>query len=259
MFAGWGSVSGPPGGPGELPRGGGIGADPVSPTFLCTDILMALYYREQSGLGQKIDTAQVLTSIALLQTRAQQYFATGRQPELMGTASPHVVPSQAFATRDTNIVVEAPTERIWRRLCGALGAQQLAADPKFASNARRVENRKELIPRLEEILRKKTAAEWKSILREHAVPVALISQNLDDIYADPQVQANKLVFEMEHSKAGWLKTSAVPWQFSKTPVKVKSLGPMLGEHSKEIRKEFGFPPEDERELAVAKAARLAGR
>ena len=235
MFSGWGSISGPPGGRGETPRNGGIAADPVSPTFFTTDILLALYHRERTGVGQKVDTAQILTSVAFLQTRAQQFFATGEQPALRGSASDFLVPSEAFATADDFLAVEAPTDGTWRRLCNALGVPELAA-----------------------IFKSRPIAHWLSALRAVEVPCARVSTTFDDLYADPQVQANQLVFEMDHPVAGPLKTSAVPWEFSRTPAEVKSLGPMLGEHSAEIREEFGFQPEDERELAAARAARLVG-
>ena len=259
MFSGWGSISGPPGGRGETPRNGGIAADPVSPTFFTTDILLALYHRERTGVGQKVDTAQILTSVAFLQTRAQQFFATGEQPALRGSASDFLVPSEAFATADDFLAVEAPTDGTWRRLCGALGVPELAADARFASNAARVEHRDELVPQLAAIFKSRPLEHWLSALREAEVPCARVSATFDDLYADPQVRANRLVFEMDHPVAGPLKTSAVPWEFSRTPAEVKSLGPMLGEHSAEIRAEFGFQPEDERELAAARAARLVGR
>ena len=258
MFAGWGSISGHPGGRGEYPRGG-LGADPVSPTYLTLAILMALYHRETTGHGQLIESSQIETSIAFQQTHASYYFATGEHPPLMGSASLNVVPSQAFATADGYVVVDAPTDRTWRRLCEALDASDLASDSRFTTNPLRVTNRAALVPCLEAIFEQKQSSEWIAILQAHAVPCALIARTLDDIYADPQVQANHLIFEMEHPRAGLLKTSAVPWEFSKTPVAVKSLGPTLGEHSREIRREFGFPEEDEREMAESRAARLSAR
>ncbi len=254
-FAGWGNLSGPPGGRGETPRWGGMAADPVSPTYVTLAILMALYHRELTGKGQKIEMSQVETSTALQQTRAAMYFATGKQPAVMGSASPHIVPSQAFKTRDDYLVVEAPNNRMWERLCQAISAPGLAKDHRFATNALRVENRNELVPRLEEILLRKSAAEWLGIFREYSVPCALVAKNLNDIYADPQIKANKLIYRMEHPKVGWVKMAQGPWEFSKTPTRVRSLGPTLGEHSKEIRRQFGFPEEDEKELEAARASR----
>ncbi len=257
-FAGWGSFSGRPGGPTEQPRGG-YSPDTITPQYTCLAILSALFYREKTGKGQKIETSQVEAGVAFLQSPATEYLVTGKQPQAMGSASALIAPSQVFPTAEGYLAVDAPNDRVWARLCEAINASGLAQNPDFVTNPLRVQNRRRLIPILEAVFSERPAAQWLSVLKEHRVPCALVSADLDDIYADPQVQSNSMITAMEHPKAGWLKTTTVPWEFNRTPGGIKSIGPLLGEHTKEIFEQFGFTPPDTTDVAAARASRATGR
>ena len=257
-FAGWGSLSGQPG---DTPVGakGGLSPDTVTPLYTSFAVLQALYHRELTGVGQKIETSQTEAGLGFLQSPATEYLMTGQQPQPLGSANANIVPSQVFATADGYVAVEAPNDRVWKRLCRALGIPDLARDARFATNPLRVQHRDALVPQLAATFATRPTSWWIAALTKERVPCDRLAASLDDLYADPQVQANALITDMELRGAGWLKTTCVPWEFSETPGEIKHLAPALGEHTREIFEQFGFTPDDEQDPAAARSARTGRR
>ena len=161
------------------------------------------------------------------------YLIGGKVPGRWGNAHPTIVPYQSFQTADSFLVLGAASESIWKRLCPALGRADLAADPRFAKNANRVENRQGLIAILSEIFMTRTTADWVAALNQADVPCAPV-QTIDQVFAAPQVLHRKMLVEVDHPTAGKVKLAGIPVKFSVTPASVRLPPPLLGEHNDEV-------------------------
>ena len=157
-MGGYFSLTGPEGGPGERPRF--IVIDLTSPLTFVQAILLSLLAREDSGKGQWAQCSQTETLIAVGSVRVAEYFASGETPRPWGSGSRHAVPGQAFLAADGYILVECPTEPAWRALCETLLLPGLAEDPRFDSNARRVEQRETLLPILKQAFLRYSGQRW---------------------------------------------------------------------------------------------------
>ena len=123
-------------------------------------ILAALFDRERTGKGRRIEISMFDTMLHLLTYMGTMWLSNGEVPKPPGSAHDYSVPWQAFATSDGYIVVATRQEGFWKKLCVVLEHPELIDDPLYADNATRVKNRKVVIPRLEEIFRTRTAADW---------------------------------------------------------------------------------------------------
>ncbi len=136
----------PDGEPGAGPQKVGVAvADLMCGMYAVSAILAALYERERSGQGQYIDLSLLDTQVAWLANQNLNYLVTGRPPQRRGTAHPNIVPYQAFATADGHLMLAVGNDAQFARFCAAAGVPQLAADPRYATNADRVAQRSELV------------------------------------------------------------------------------------------------------------------
>ncbi|MGZ8496634.1 MAG: CaiB/BaiF CoA transferase family protein [Candidatus Binatia bacterium] len=207
--------------------------DLVAGLMLGKSIVAALYARERIGVGQKLDTSLLEAEVAVLINAGSNYLIGGQVPGRWGNAHPTIVPYQSFQTADSFLVLGAASETIWQRLCPALGRAELADDPRFAKNADRVENRKELIARLSTIFLTRTTNDWVAALTAADVPCAPV-QTIDQVFAAPQVLHRNMVVEVDHPTAGKVKLAGIPVKFSATPASVRLPPPLLGEHCADV-------------------------
>ncbi|MFN0090230.1 MAG: CaiB/BaiF CoA transferase family protein [Acidimicrobiales bacterium] len=238
-FCGWSSITGPPGGPGEMFRHYAH-LDINTSSMIVEAVLAALYARERTGRGQKIEIEMLNAAIALQQTRLAEYFATKAQPEPLGSAAAVTVPHQAFRCEDQRwlaVGVERPEQ--WPALCRALGADELAQDPRFADNPGRVEHRGELIPLLEARFAAKPARWWQLRLAKERVPCSRIL-GFDELSVHPQVLANEHLVEIDTPHWGRLWVEGVPWRFVNTEAGPVEAGGLTGEHTAEVLDELGI-------------------
>lgn len=211
----------------------------------------ALYRRGQTGQGCRVDLSLLDCQVSLLTYIAQYFWADGQVPKPAGSGHASVVPYQAFRTRDGYLVVAVFAEKFWIAFCRALGRADLAADPRFESNQRRVEHRAELIPILEAMLEMRTTEEWLAVLRAEGVPAAPI-QRVDQVLSDSQVRLRGMVTELEHPKLGRVPTLGVPIKPSGES-RPLAPPPALGEHTEAILTGLlGYAPERIRRLRDAK-------
>lgn len=210
--------------------------------YAAIGILAALLRRDKTGKGEYIDVSMLDGTISWLTYQSGRYFASGEVPKPMGSGHPLIVPYQAFKTKDIYINIAVGNDSLWRKFCETIGLN-IADDPKFSTNAKRVENKGELIEILNEILSKKTGKEWLEILNKAGIPCGPIYK-LNDIFSDPHVLSRGMVSEIEHPKAGKIKLTGVPIKFKNSPGKIRLHPPLLGENNFEILEEIGYKKEE---------------
>ena len=203
-------------------------------------ILCAYINRLKTGQGQLVDTSLLEGAMAYTVWESASYFATGETPGPVGSAHRMTAPYQAFRTADGYINIGAANQSTWERLCKALGREELLSEPRFATNADRVVNIKDLSATLEETLRKKPMGQWLPLLEKNGVPSGPIN-DMAAVYADPQVQARNMMVTLQHPKAGQLKTIGIPVKLSDTPGTIRRPAPTLGQHTDEVLREMGLP------------------
>ena len=230
----WGglmSVTGMP--DGEPTKVGVAIVDIVAGLMLGKAILAALFARERTGVGQKLETSLLEAEVACLINAGSNYLVGGVVPGRWGNAHPNIVPYQSFKSRDGYLVIGVASEGIWRRLCQAIGMPGLADDPRFARNPQRVEHRGELIDILTEIFLQRDTAAWVTLLIDAGVPCAPV-QTIDQVFHAPQVIAREMVVEVSHPTAGTLRMAGLPVKFSGTPASIRLAPPLLGQHTAEV-------------------------
>jgi len=235
------SITGEPDGP---PMKVGVAiADISGGMFAAFGIMLALFHRQKTGTGQWVDTSLLDSQIAWLTYRAGEFFASGKIPEKVGSGHPMIVPYQAFKAKDEYINIAVGNDQLWKKFCKVINMENIMDDPKFATNAKRVENRKELIGILQKVIETKTGAEWLKLLEDAGIPAGPI-YTLDKLFADPQVLHRKMMIELQHPKAGRIKVTGVPVKLSETPGEISAPPPLLGQHNKEVLKDLGYSTEE---------------
>jgi len=226
--AGLMSITGPPD---RAPVRLGVAiADIVTGMFAAQGITSALYARERTGRGQAVDIAMFDSVIALLSYQAGIYFATDKAPPRLGNRHPTIVPYETFTASDGEFVLAVGNDEQWRRFCAAAAFEE---DERFATNRLRVVNYDVLKPRLAAALLTRTRDEWISLFKGVGVPCGSV-RDLQEVFADPQVDARSMVAEVEHAAAGLLKVLGTPVKLSDTPGSIRSAPPVLGQHTESV-------------------------
>ncbi len=233
------SVTGvPEGEPGAGPAKVGVAiTDIMCGMYAVSAILAAVAWRERSGLGQHIDLALLDSQVAWLANQAMNHLVSGEPPGRLGTAHPNIVPYQAFATADGHLLLAVGSDSQFRAFSEVAGHPELAVDPRFATNAARVEHRGVLVALLAPLLAARTTSDWLDALREAAVPSGPIN-DLEAVFADPQVKHRGLHLELPHPQAGSVPSVANPVRFGTTPVEHGPAAPPLGSHTREVLREL---------------------
>ncbi|HKQ27110.1 MAG TPA: CaiB/BaiF CoA-transferase family protein [Burkholderiales bacterium] len=229
------SVTGEPDGtPGGGPQRAGVPiADIITGMYASIAICAALAHRAHSGTGQHLDLALLDSQIALLAYQNTNYFATGAPPGRIGNLHPNIVPYQPFRASDGDLILACGNDNLYGKFCEAAGCPELARDPRFVTNGKRVENRVELTRLLGQVFKKRSKREWLELLEAAGVPNGPIN-DVAQVFDEPQVKARGVRVELEHAAAGALPTVASPMRFSETPVEYRLAPPLLGEHTTEV-------------------------
>ena len=224
--------------PGGSPQKAGVAiADLFTGMYASSAILAAVIHRDRTGEGQMIDMALLDTQVAMMANVASAYLSTDEVPRRWGNTSPIVVPYQTFPTSDGWMIVAVGNDSQFRHFVKVGGEEHLADNPRFSENPLRVQHRTELVPLLEAMTRKKTKAQWISLLDEIGVPCGPIN-NMKEVFANEQVQARKLAISVPHDTAGTMKLVASPIRMSATPTEIRTAPPTLGQHTNEILREY---------------------
>jgi len=254
-LAGYLHITGDPDGP---PARVGIPlADIAGGLFACISALAGLASRLLGGQGTHADVAMLDCLVSLLSYEAIGHLNTGRPVTRQGSAHAHMVPWQAFATRDGYLVVAVREDKFWRRLCDAIGRPELKADPRTATNSARVANRTLVTGLLRDCFARRDTADWLRLLDASDIPAAPVN-DLPAVFADPQVRARGLVRAYHHPVLGAVRYPASPpqlagWSFPSDPA------PRLGEHTAEVlQQRLGLDREQVADLARRNVVRLPG-
>lgn len=196
-------------------------------------ILAALHARAKSGLGDAIEVSLFGSTVASLANVAQAWLVTNEEPLRYGSAHPSIVPYQAFEASDRTFVLAVATDRHFSLLAtGVLDLPGLASDPRYQTNAGRVENRRSLVPKLARVFSTKPAAEWVALCRGLGIPAALV-ERFDEIFSRPITET------VDHPSIGRLAQVRNPVR-SAADRTATLPPPRLGEHTRAVLEELGL-------------------
>jgi len=230
------SLTGHPGGP-PTRVGSSIG-DITAGLFLAIGVNAALYRRERSGRGCKIDVGMLDSQVAILENAIARYVTTGQVPGPLGARHPSITPFEAFATRDGHVVVAAGNDGLFRRLTEVLGRAELARQEAFANNETRTRNQPALKAEIESVLVQADTATWLQRLGDAGIPCGPIN-DVAAVLKDPQVLARNMVVTAEDGQGGQVTMAGNPIKISGVPdPAIRGRTPALDEHGAAIRAEL---------------------
>jgi crotonobetainyl-CoA:carnitine CoA-transferase CaiB-like acyl-CoA transferase len=201
--------------------------------YACISILAALRARETTGRGQHLDLSLFECAVTMLANIASNTLVSSEEATRHGNAHANIVPYQSFHTRDGFIAIACGNDGLFRGLCRLLQRDDLAQDPRFATNSLRLSHRAELIGILQEIFLERDTSEWLTSLRGAGIPSAPIN-TVSQALRDEQLTARGLVWECEHPTAGNIRIVGSPMHFSETPTRLYKAPPLLGEDNETI-------------------------
>ncbi|HLB63136.1 MAG TPA: CoA transferase [Actinomycetota bacterium] len=213
--------------------------DVITGLYAAIGIQAALIERSETGRGRRISVSLFDASVAALVNQAANYLIGGIVPVPMGNAHPNIVPYELFETADRPFILAAGNDRLFERTCRVLAREDLARDPRFATNEARVRNRDELVPLLRELFVARPADEWLRALEDGGVPCAPV-RRLDEVFASPEGAAT--VQQVDDPLRGLLRLVADPIRLSGQVPPVRMAPPGLGEHTDAILEEIGWEP-----------------
>ena len=228
------SITGPENG--DPSRAGVAIADISTGMFAANAILAALYSREQTGKGQRIDMSLLDSQVALLSYAATNYFVSGSITNRLGNAHPNIVPYQSFKARDMHFVLAVGNDKQWEIFCKSINKPEWIDDEKYSTNALRVSNRKQLIDQLSKLFATQNAGYWLEIFDKVGLPSGPINE-LDKVFENEQIKSREMQIELPHSIDNKVTLLNSPIKIPTSPTKTHKAPPTLGEHTEEILKE----------------------
>jgi crotonobetainyl-CoA:carnitine CoA-transferase CaiB-like acyl-CoA transferase len=202
-------------------------------------ILAALYLRERTGQGQRIESSLLEGQVSWLTYHAVSYFASGEVPGRLGSSHASVAPYGAFPTGNGYLVVAVATDALWRRFCGALGREELIDDPRFATNPLRCRNREVLDAMVTVALGSRSAEAWAEVMDSAGVPCSPVN-SIETVLNLPQVLHRQMVVDIPRDDIPELRLPGIAIKLSTTPGTVRLPPPRLGEHTDAVLREMGY-------------------
>ncbi len=200
-------------------------------------ITSALLWRERSGRGQHLDISLLDVQVSGLANIASNYLVAGKEAQRWGTQHESIVPYQVFPTKDRPLAIAVANQKMWESFCRLVGREEWLADPRFKSNPKRVEHRDDLLPMIQELFAQKTCDDWMDLLVDAAIPAGPVN-NMEHLFADPQILHRDMIAEVEHPTIGTLRLAGIPIKFSETPGVIRRPPPLCGQHSDEVLAEL---------------------
>ena len=225
--------------PGQGPVRVGIPiADLCAGLFAAQGILVALLERERSGEGQWIQTSLLQAQVFMLDFQAARWLVDHDVPKQAGNNHPTSIPTGVFPTADGHINIAVAGQTIWERFCSAIGQEALASDPAYATGAERSKNRDRLNAAIAEITRRQPSAHWIDALNEAGVPCGPIN-TIDQVFADPQIRHLGMAQPVRSHERGDTELVGQPVIMSRTPSRIRTPPPTMGEHTEAILRDLG--------------------
>ena len=228
------SITGPENG--DPSRAGVAIADISTGMFASNAILAALYSREKTGEGQRIDMSLLDSQVALLSYAASNYFVSGSITNRLGNAHPNIVPYQSFKAQDMHFVLAVGNDKQWEIFCKSINKPKWIDDEKYSTNALRVNNRRQLIDQLNKLFATQNAGYWLEIFDKVGLPSGPINE-LDKVFENEQIKSREMQIELPHSIDNKVTLLNSPIKIPTSPTKTHKAPPTLGEHTEEILKE----------------------
>lgn len=237
-FAGLMSITGEAGRPPA--KSGNAVSDMNAGILAALGILAAYIHKLKTGEGQVVDTS--LSDAALQQTywHAAVWFATQRSPEPTGSAHILTAPYQAFEASDGWINIGGANQTNWERICDVLGHPEWRSDPRFVTNSDRMAHLAVLVDLMNAVVRTRTRADWQAAFDAAGVPAGPV-HTIGEALSHPQTLARGMVLEVEHPQAGATRAIGCPIHFSASPDRCSTPAPLLGQHTREVLREFDLP------------------
>ena len=211
-------------------------ADLFTGVYAASAVMAALIARDQGLGGQHIDMALYDTQLAMLANQAENALVSGGAPGRMGNRHPNIVPYQDFRTSDGVLAVAVGADRQFKRLAEALGRPDWAADPDYATNAARVNNRDRLVTEIQSVLETDETEAWRKRIAAAGVPCGPV-RDIAQALASDQARARGLVVELERGDGARAPVVASPMRLSRTPPAYEAAPPALGAHTREVLRE----------------------
>jgi len=227
-------------------------ADMTCGMYSAMGILAALYAREKTGRGQYLDMALLDSQLTWLANVGSSYLNAKASPKRWGNAHPSIVPYEVFRGADgRSFVVGVGTEALWKKFVRIVGIEDgVGRDERFRTNALRTKNRVQLIPSLQKIFDGQTASAWLEQLAAVQIPAAPIN-TVEEAVNDAQTLARDMIVQLEHPALAIARSIGNPIKFSDTPVSYRLPPPLLGQHTSEVLRDFGYSEEEAREMSTA--------
>ncbi len=229
---------------GEPQKVGVAVTDLMTGMYASTAILAALYERTRSGQGQHIDLSLMGVQVATLANQGSAYLATQKNPSRRGNAHPSIVPYQAFATKDGQLMLTVANDLQFKNFCGAAG---LVEESRFSSNENRVLNRQVLVELIGKKLKEKTTEEWVALSQTHGFSCGPIN-TLEQVFRDRHVRETAMVETLKHASLESVQSIRNPIRLSRTPVDNPAAPPTLGQNTQAVLRDLGFSDSQIEEL-----------
>lgn len=235
--------------PGQGPVRAGLPiADLTAGMYCAMGIMVALLERNESGVGQWVQTSLLQSQIAMLDFQAARWLVKGEVAPQAGNNHPTSIPTGVFKTSDGHINIAASGDNMWLRLCDALDAPDMKNNPGFATGELRSANRDGVNAGIEAVTKTRTSAEWIEMLAGIGVPCGPI-YSIDQMFDDPQVKHVDMTHPVDHPTQGKINLVGQAVNLSRFEPRKGVPTPERGEHTNEILGEFGFSKAEIEDLA----------